>query len=114
MGSLSDTMLQTGMMPCLESVHGETILVLSGDDAGKSFTAINEIEPDINLESELLVDPRAKRILRFTDRPGNVPQLKKLDKFKTSDGKVWTATLRPGSAYLSVDFELAEVSKKDN
>ena len=108
-------MLAGGLMPCLESVHGEVVQVMDGADAGKLFTAINEIVPDVQLESELLIDPRAKRILRFTDRPGNVPSVntKKLVKIKTSNGKLYSATRQDFSAYLSVDFELVEIASVD-
>ena len=113
MSSLSDTLLSSSCAVLLESVHGETITVLTGVDAGKQFTAINEIEQDIFLESDLIRDPRGKRVLRFRDVSGNVPQLNRLDRLQTSDGRKWTATRRPLSAYLTVDFELAEISKVD-
>jgi hypothetical protein len=115
MVSLSDTMLATGLMPNLEAVHGEVVTVLDGVDAGRKFTAINEIEPDAQLESELTIDPRSKRMLRFTDRPGNVPSVntKKLVLIQTSNGKKYSATRQDFSAYLSVDFELVEVIAKD-
>jgi len=114
MPSLSDTMLSSSCAPLLESVHGETVTVLTGVDAGCKFNAINEIEQDIVLESDLLRDPRGKRVLRFRDVFGNVPRLSKLDKIETQDGRRWTATRRPLSAYLTVDFELAEISKVDS
>lgn len=111
MGSLSDTMLGNSCAPLLESVHGETIIVLTGIDAGKKFTAINEIEQDIVLESDLMRDPRGKRVLRFRNVAGNVPQLTKLDRLQTADGRKWAAVRRPLSSYLTVDFELAEITK---
>lgn len=111
MGSVSDTMLSGSCAPLLENVHGEQIKILTGKDAGKTFVAINEHEPDITLESDLIVDPRAKRMLRFRQVAGNVPQLTKLDKLQTADGRKWTATVRPGAAYLFVDYELAEAAK---
>jgi hypothetical protein len=111
MGGLSDAMLSASAAPLLENIHAETIKVLTGADAGKTFLGILEHEPDIQLETSLIVDPRAKRVLRFRNVPGNVPNLKKLDRLQTEDGKTYTATVRPGAAYLFVDFELAEVAK---
>lgn len=115
MPSLSDTMLAGSCMPLLENVHGEPVRILDGVDAGKIFYAIKENEQDINLESDLLNDPRAKRMLRFTDRAGNVPSTntKKMVKIQTGDGKRWTATRQDFGAYLSVDFELAEIANCD-
>ena len=113
MGSLSDAMLSSSCAPLLESVHGETVTVLTGLDAGLKFNAINEIEQDIFLETDLIRDPRGKRVLRFRDIQGNVPRLTKLDRLQTQDGRIWTAVRRPLSAYLTVDFELAEISKSD-
>ena len=112
MGSLSDTMLATSAMPLLDAVHSEWVEVLDGVDAGKIFYAIKENQADIVLESELINDPRGKRMLRFTDKPGNVPSVntKRLVKLKTADGKKWVATRQDFSAYLSVDFELAEIA----
>jgi hypothetical protein len=110
MSGLSDTILAGAAMPALESVHAETIMVLTGADAGNSFTAIQELEPDITFQGETdEVDRRSKRILRFTIRPGNCPNLQKLDKVQTSDGRRWTATIRPGNNYLTVDYELSEL-----
>ena len=111
MGSISDTMLAASAMPLLESVHGETVTVLDGIDAGKKFTCIITHEPDVNLESDIMSDPRQKVMIRFTDRPGNVPSVgtKKLVKLKTADGKKWAATKQDFSAYLSVDFELVQI-----
>ncbi len=116
MGSLSDTMLAGGAMPLLDNVHGEPVQILDGVDVGKIFYAIRETEADVVDDSELIKDPRAKRMLRFTDRPGNVPSVgtKKMVKIKTADGKRWTATRQDFGAYLSVDFELVELAACDS
>lgn len=106
--SLSDKMLAGGCALHLEAVHGEAIVILTGRDAGKPFTAIRENETDMVLTSDLGVDPRAKRMLRF--RNGTpVPNLAQQDRLQTEDGKIWTAVRRPDDAYLTTDFELIEV-----
>lgn len=104
-------MLAAGAMPQLEAVHGEPVLVLDGVDAGLTFIGIILHEPDVNIESDILSDPRQKVMLRFTDRPGNVPSVntKRLVKIQTADGKKWAATKQDFSAYLSVDFELVQI-----
>jgi hypothetical protein len=117
MGSVSDIMLASGVMPNLDALHGEQVLILDGVDAGKYFTAIKEHESDVKLDSDLMIDPRGRRMLRFTDTPGNVPSVgtKKLVKIQTGDGKKWSATRQDFGAYLSVDFELTEIAAgKDN
>lgn len=110
MGGLSDTMLGGNCVPLLENVHAETVTMLSGLDAGKKFLAINEVEIDIGFESELTSDPRGKRVLRFAS---GAPRAKKLDRIQTADGRKWTMTIRPSSAYLTTDYELAEIDKQD-
>jgi len=91
----------------VENLHGETITVLSGADAGKPFTAVQEIESDIVFEGDTGIDPRGKRILRF--RFPKIPNLAAQDRIQTDDGKTWTAVRRPGNSYLTQDFELSEV-----
>ena len=110
MGSLSDTMLASGM-PSIEAVHGEPVLVLDGVDAGKTFIGVISNEADISIDSEIVSDVRGKNMLRFTDRPGNVPSVgtKRLVKIQTADGKKWAATKQDFSAYLSADFQLVQI-----
>ena len=103
---LSDKML-SGSLPLLQAVHAEPVQVIgAGPDSGKFFSGIIEIEQDFEFDGEVSSDRRAKRVVRFP--VGASPNLKKLDKLKTSDKKVWTATVRPGIAFLTVDFELIE------
>ena len=111
MGSLSDIMLAAGVMPNLEAIHGEPVVVLDGVDAGRTFTGVITHETDVNLESDIISDPRQKVMIHFADRPGNVPSVgtKKLVKIKTADGKKWAATKQDFRAYLSVDFELVQI-----
>lgn len=106
-GSVSDLMFNLGCLPALETTHGETVTVLSGADAGKSFTAVQEIEQDIVFDEQLGPDRRAHRILRF--RNTAVPNITSRDRLQTSDGKTWSAVVRPGNAYLTTDFELLEI-----
>lgn len=107
-------MLSGGAAVHVESLHGETITVLSGADAGKSFTAVNETEQDVVFEEQLGMDPRAKRVLRFRVG-GLIPNLTSQDRIQTDDGRIWIAIRRPDSGYLTIDFELSEwVAGKDN
>lgn len=107
MGALSDQLLNGGCALHVETIHGETITVLTGKLAGQNFTAVRETDNDAILTSEVTIDPRAKRILRFRD--ANAPALGAQDRLRTGDGKVWKAVRRPDSGYLTTDYELVEV-----
>ena len=103
-------MLKSAAMPLLDNVHSEAVFILDGVDTGKVFYGILEHVPDIALESDIISDPRGKRMLRFTDRPGNVPSTNTSKMVKVKLGnKTYTATRQDFSAYLSVDFELVEL-----
>jgi hypothetical protein len=114
MPSLSDTLLNDGLIPLVEQVHGEQIKVLTGLSAGKLFTGVIEIEQDVQFETELDNDPRGKRMVRFTNRPGNVPQLVKLDRIQTSDGKQFAVVRQPDTSYLTVDYEIVQIDLKND
>ena len=109
MGSVSDQMLSGGCVVLVAALHGERVRVLSGTDAGRFFTAVQEVEPDLGFDGLLGQDPRGKRVLRF--EAGSVPCLASQDFLETDDGRRWRAVRRPDSSYLTVDFELAEAVK---
>ena len=112
MASLSDTLLDSGCALHIEAAHGESIKVLSGVEAGKTFTAVRETEMDAILTTDLGMDPRAKRIIRFRDS-GTVPRLGGQDIVQTDDGRKWHAVQNPQAGYLTTDFELVEIIGKD-
>lgn len=92
----------------IESVHGETVTVLGGVDAGKVFTAVQDLVEDFTLDELTGPDRRAKRVLRF--RAGaTAPTLASQDHIRTSNGRVWKAVKCPGNTFLTVDYELREV-----
>lgn len=106
MPSLSDRMLASGAVPLIQNTHGETILVLSGADVGKTFPCVRETEQDIILDAQLGEDRRAKRVVRFMYA---VPNLESQDIVQTDDGKKWHCVRSPQDGYLSTDFELKEI-----
>ncbi len=106
MPSLSDMMLASGVVPLVQNVHGETILVLSGADAGKSFQCVRETEQDIILDAQLGEDRRAKHVIRFMYA---VPNLESQDVIQTDDQRKWHCVKSPQDGYLSTDFELKEI-----
>lgn len=111
MPALSDQLLAGGCASAIDALHGEPVTVLDGDDAGKTFRCVIENETDAILATDLGEDPRPKRIARFT--VGQSPRLKSQNRLRTEDGKVWKATRMPGVAFLTVDFELLEVTELD-
>ena len=110
MPSLADNLLTVGVS-ITEAVHGERVVVLTGLDAGKTFTGVRENSADVVLDENLSPDARAKRIIRF--RPGSVPRLNPTDRLRTDDGKVWKAVKYPQDNFLTEDFELIEITTKD-
>jgi len=111
MGALSDILLTGGCALHIEAIHGETITVLDGLDAGRRFTAVRELDQDVMLMSELSEDRRAKIVLRFIN--GTTPRIEKTGKVQTENGQKWTATRRQEAGFLTDDFELVEITAKD-
>lgn len=108
---LSDTLLASGAALHVEAVHGERVLILTGQDKDKVFLAVRENSSDVLLDENLGPDVRAKRMIRF--REGSVPRLSAQDRLQTEDGKVWYAVKAPQDGYLTTDFELVEKLTKD-
>jgi len=107
-GSISDNALAAGCAKHIGAVHGDQIRVLTGLDAGKYFTVnIIETEADLELSTDLGIDPRARVVMRF-DNDFPIPALNGQERIRTSDGKVWTAVKAPQNSYLTTDFELKE------
>jgi len=104
-------MLASGCAFHVEVIHGETILILSGPQAGMTFTAVKETESDVLLNTELSEDPRPRRMVRFRD--GFAPNITSQERVKTEDGKIWVAVRNPGDGFLTQDFELKEVTTFD-
>ena len=108
--SIANNMLLSGCARHVEALHGEQIEVLTGLDSGKTFVAVIEQLPDVMLIDSFGSDPRAKTIIRFVS---GVPRLTRNDIIKTSDGRMWGAVADPQLDYLSSDFEVSEIIKKD-
>ena len=106
---LSDTLLAGGVLPGLAAVHGETVLVLTGMDANKPFTAVIETENDVEIGADMGTNPRGRRMCRFFGTP---PRVSSQDQIKTSDGRKWNLTADKFSAYLTTDFEMTEILSK--
>ena len=105
---LSDTLLAGGCALQIAAIHGELVLVTTGADAGTQFTAVREIASDVTLDSELVADLRAKRVLRF--RQGQpIPRLVPQDIIQTCDGQRWHATRNPQDGYLETVFDLVAI-----
>jgi hypothetical protein len=107
MPSIADQMLADGCVSHVEAIHGEPIKILDGDDAGRTFIAVKEIESDVVFDAILGEDRRAKRIIRFRD--GNVPRIGSQGTVQTEDGRRWTATKNNQDGFLTTDFVLKEL-----
>ena len=106
MSSLADTLLTVGLIPNLESVHGEVVTMLSGDDAGNTYTGVITLETDLVFSGDLGSDRRGKRTISFL---GTVPTITSHSQLQDSAGKTWKVIRLPGDAYLATDFELVAV-----
>lgn len=114
MGSVSDTMLASGVMPNLDAIHGEAVTILDGVDAGRTLWGIVEHEQDVTLNSDMMPDPRGRRMLRFTNRAGNLPSANAKRLFKVQIGnKKYSATKQDFGSFLSTDYELTEIAGVD-
>jgi len=109
MSSAADKLLANGVR-VLEQAHGEPVEILSGDDAGATFTAIIETETDSVLSAALGDDPRPRRVMRFSAAPRMAHSVR----VRTSDGRQWTAVRMPGQAHLTNDYELTEITANDS
>jgi hypothetical protein len=110
MPSIADNLLQS-CAANVEQLHGEPIEILSGLDAGRTFTGVREVESDVVLSSDLGEDSRPRIVIRF--RNENVPRITGQGRVRTSDGRQWQATRIPGNIYLTTDFELREMTPLD-
>jgi len=100
-------MLASGCAAHVAAIHGESVKVLSGPDAGQWFVAVREIESDQILSTDLGDDPRAKIFLRFME--DSTPQLGMTGRVQTEDGRKWTAIRRQEAGFLTTDYELTEI-----
>lgn len=94
-------------MPNLDAFHGETIRVLSGEQAGKCFIGRVECQPDDVLATMLGQDSRAKDSLYFT-LPG--PGLESQTVVQTEDSRKWKATRREFGAYQEEAYDIIEIA----
>lgn len=107
MASIVDSILgDGGCADHVEAMNGEPVVMLSGPDAGRTFTAVIEHAPDQIISGLLGEDSRGKRNIRFRD--GRCPVIASQEQLQTGDGKIWLAVKTDLAAYLTTDFELRE------
>ena len=102
-------MLGGAGLPCISSMHGELILVLTGNNANQTFRAIIGIEQDVVITVDLGENPRGRRVMRFI---GAVPDVSSQDSVQTGDGRKWKLTKSEFSGYLTTDFDMTEILPK--
>lgn len=107
--SISDSLIASAFR-AVEAVHGQLVTVLTGADAGKTYTAVFLVEQSIEIESG---DTREKVMAHF--RRGVSPSLDMSNQIQDSDGQIWKVVNRKDNpADRTVDFELVKiVSGKD-
>ena len=100
-------MLAAGVGTLVPTLHGETVTMLSGPDAGRTYTAVIEIVPDLTLDpSSLGMDRRAKRKISFFSA---APKVNGKTKIQDSGGNRFTVIDDPQNSYLATEFELQEI-----
>ena len=109
MPALADMMLAAGAASNVEAVHGERIVILTGEFAPRIVPGVVETMSDQTLDGILNPggDPRAKVVLHFrrelklhTDRKFTI---------QTEDGRQWRAVRSQESSFLTDDYELTEI-----
>lgn len=100
-------MLSGGAALSIEAVHGESVEILTGGDAGKKFIGVVEIESDAVVSTDLGIDPRSRRVIRF--RIGHAPQPVQQGRIRTADGRLWKITKSMQDSYLTSDYDMIEV-----
>ena len=105
-------MLAAGVVPHIEGLHGEPVFVETGPDANRPFTAVVETDADAEIEAQLAGtrDRRARRQIRFMTA---VPRLAPNFVIRTADGRRWSLIDHPQGGYLSSDFQVVEITAKD-
>ena len=110
MASVSSLLLTSAFESTL-AIHGETVAVLSGADAGKSFIGVILVEPAVML-GDLVEDPREKVTATFART--SCPALSPRDTIRDESGNLWSAVKRTNNpADNTVEFELLIITAKD-
>lgn len=107
MVALSDTLLASGCALHIEAIHGEELWLPNGE----KIVAVREVEQDQILMGDTGPDARAKIVLRFRDEVAAKIGLTAI--LKTGDGRRWQAVRRQEAGFLTNDYELTELTKKD-
>ena len=104
--SIFNALLDLGEQAILSAGHADTITVLTGQFAGQQFSARLDIEPIIDLESDLGSDPRMQTIMRV--RPAVCPALLMGDRV-ASDGANYKIIKREDNREsITTDFWLEQ------
>ena len=111
MGSLIDKHLAAGVGTHMPASDGQPVKILSGRDAGKTFTGCIYNGEDYVLTTDLGEDRRAHRTIEFYGAPPCIEQMEMVE-FVDEMGitRRMNAVRQPGSGYLSKTFELKEIA----
>ena len=93
----------------VESIHGEFVDILSGTDAGKTFTAVILTQPSMVLGGDIGEDVREKVMAHFANT--RCPRLERGNQMRDSSGNVWKIVGRTDNpADSTTDFELVKIA----
>jgi hypothetical protein len=97
-----------------QSVHGETVTILTGTEAGKTYTATILVAPDVSFEGLVTEDRREKCVAHFPDDA--FPAVTEgQGTMKDSGGTVWKFVKRTNNPLdTTVDFEVMKVLPNKN
>jgi hypothetical protein len=112
MPAISDKLADDGLIAWM-FIHGQTIRMISGADAGKFFQAALLVMPDATMQGEVVQDNREKSTIVFTN--ASYPSNAKPGDYLTDDsGNTWRLGKRTNNPTdSSVDFELIKKTPQD-
>jgi hypothetical protein len=111
MPSLSDIQLQAGFV-CTQAVHGETVTIMTGICANKTYQATVLVVQDLVLDMEVTRDMREKVTMHFPDNNWPIG-VKPEDLVNDGYGITWVFGKRTNNPHdNTVDFECKKYVKQ--
>ena len=107
MPSISNLMMAAGF-GSIQAIHGESVLILTGPDAGKRYTGVILTQSVVSITDELGTDSREKVTCSFPI--SSCPALDMGGQIQDSSAQVWRVVNRVDNpADITTDFELIKI-----